>query len=153
MPAAPNEILETIETAREYLEGGYTCADAEPLARNFAEVITQLAEACPIGVPCPKHGAAVHGQEAEELRAGVEQIVANIADVRAEEALEVLANVRKTLSRLLDHVDARDSLAYLEAQDAEVDAATTLFEAVLRVDIATLPPEVRAARLAYQFPR
>lgn len=51
---------------------------------------------CVIGVYCQRHGF-IHGQEAEELR----------------ERLEELGD--KAVNRVLDEVDARDSLAYLEA--------------------------------------
>ena len=51
---------------------------------------------CVIGVYCQRHGW-VHGQEAEELR----------------EHLEALS--LPAVNRVLDAVDARDSLAYLEA--------------------------------------
>lgn len=51
---------------------------------------------CVIGVYCQRHGF-IHGQEAEELR----------------ERLEELGNT--AVNRVLDEVDARDSLAYLEA--------------------------------------
>lgn len=51
---------------------------------------------CVIGVYCQRHGF-IHGQEAEELR----------------ERLEELGNT--AVNRVLDEVDARDSVAYLEA--------------------------------------
>lgn len=51
---------------------------------------------CVIGVYCQRHGF-IHGQEAEELR----------------ERLEELGD--KAVNRVLDEVDSRDSLAYLEA--------------------------------------
>ncbi len=139
--AFSTEILETIEAAREYLQDGYIAADTEALADDFAGVILQLAEACLVGLPCPKHDGAVHGQEAEELRAGVERIV---ADTGACDA----ADVRKAIFRLLDHVVARDSLVYLEKKAAY----NAIVDAVLDADILTLPSEVRAARLAYEHP-
>jgi hypothetical protein len=106
------------------------------------------ADLCVMGKPCAKHGGAVHGTEAEELRAGIERVLANIAVVRPEDAASVLAATRSTLQRVLDHVDARDSLAYLEKHDA----LQMLADAVTDADILALPLEVREARLAYQFP-
>jgi hypothetical protein len=55
---------------------------------------------------CPVHEGSVHGQEAEELRVGVATIVGE----QSENAAEILDD----LQRLLDNVDARDSLAFLE---------------------------------------
>lgn len=61
---------------------------------------------CVIGRPCARHYGEVHGKEAEELRDGVQRII----DADPDEA-------RVRLIQLLDHVDARDSLAFLEAVD------------------------------------
>jgi hypothetical protein len=58
--------------------------------------------------PCATHGGAVHGGEAEELRAGIEGLL------RSEDHAGTL---RLELQKLLDRVDARDSLAYREATD------------------------------------
>jgi hypothetical protein len=103
---------------------------------------------CVIGLPCARHSGAVHGSEAEELRSGVERILGNVSSVKDADAPFVLAEMRKTLQRLLDHVDARDSLAYLE----KLDALQELADAVTDADILALPREVQEARLAYQFP-
>jgi hypothetical protein len=60
---------------------------------------------CIMGKRCAEHGGEVHGREAEELR-------------RALEALLRSGDVTETsVMRILERVDARDSLAYLEAQD------------------------------------
>ena len=56
------------------------------------------------GRPCPRHVGAVHGREADELRRGVEALLAEHERVPSDE-----------LARLLARVDARDALAYLEA--------------------------------------
>lgn len=56
---------------------------------------------------CREHGFT-HGCEAEELRKGIEVVM---------EDLDTDDVTRHTLQRLLDKVDARDSLAYLEAKD------------------------------------
>jgi len=60
------------------------------------------------GVRCSEHGF-VHGAEAEELRSGLEAL---IAENKTRFSIGRLRN-------LLDKVDARDSLAYLEAQKAK----------------------------------
>ena len=89
-------------------------------AYNFAEVIVHLANCCVVGIQCERHGSAIHGQEAEELRAGIEQILRNTADVVDDStALDVLCAIRTSLNFLLDHTDARDSLAFREATDPD----------------------------------
>jgi len=55
----------------------------------------------------------VHGAEAEELRSGIERLIER-AD--ADHDREPFVTVRE-LQRLLDKVNARDSLAFLEAED------------------------------------
>lgn len=115
MKLSRDEFEDAIDVARDYLQG--SSADAELLAKDFAEVIVQLSDACVVGLPCERHGGTVHGQEAEELRAGIEQILRNTDGVREDEAAFVLPELRKALLFLLDHVDARDSLAFREATD------------------------------------
>ena len=117
MKRSQDEFEETVHVAREYLQAGYSSADVELLCRDFAEVIVQLDTFCVVGMPCDRHSGAVHGQEAEELRAGVEQILKNTAGVRDDEAAFVLTELRKSLIFLLDRVDARDSLSFREATD------------------------------------
>ena len=56
--------------------------------------------------PCVEHGF-FHGAEANELREGIEEILKHKGTG---------AEVRADLVSLLDRVDARDSLARLEAQ-------------------------------------
>jgi hypothetical protein len=113
-----DEFEDVLDVARDYLQG--SGGDAELLAKDFAEVIVQLADACVVGARCERHGSAVHGQEAEELRAGIEQILRNTDGVREDEAAFVLPELRKSLLFLLDHVDARDSLACHEAAGSSV---------------------------------
>jgi hypothetical protein len=70
-------------------------------------VTEQLASAAPDApVRCPIHYGRVHGGEAEELRAGIERLI------KDNRRVDVSA-----LQRLLDSVDARDSLAHLERSD------------------------------------
>ena len=116
------DLEERVAVARDYLKASATEAlPVARLARDFAAALVQLSDACAVGVPCERHAGAVHGQEAEELRAGVEQILRNTARVLDDEASFVLPELRKALIFLLDHVDARDSLSFREATDP-VDA-------------------------------
>jgi hypothetical protein len=57
---------------------------------------------------CPVHAYQQHGKEAHELRNGIEKL---IAEFSADPCDPVTS---EDLQALLDHVDARDSLAYLE---------------------------------------
>jgi hypothetical protein len=70
---------------------------------------------------CPVHADQEHGGEAEELRKGIERILTAFPD----KASRRVRCMREELQRLLDDVDARDSLAWLERHDerreAEVD--------------------------------
>lgn len=70
------------------------------LVRNWSEDGSDL---CRIGHYCREHGH-VHGSEAEELRA-------KLAKLRADDDGNVPGY---QIEHLLDDVDARDSLAYLE---------------------------------------
>lgn len=73
---------------------------------------------------CARHAGQKHGAEAEELRAGLERIMADPPGGDIESNNEWLAPLR----RLLDDVDARDSLAYLEARDEKLAAANAEIE-------------------------
>lgn len=89
--------------------GAAATEPGEETATCFARALVQLADACVIGVPCEKHHGAVHGREAEELRKGIEKVLAQtVVDGTCPDVLD-------ELQRLLDDVDARDSLAFLEA--------------------------------------
>ena len=85
-------------------------------APKFAQAIVQLADACVVGLPCERHGGAVHGREAEELCAGLEKILKETytRDVR-------LDDLRRSLIDLLDAVDARDSFSFLEAPESAIE--------------------------------
>lgn len=76
-----------------------------PICKNFV-VRAGLCLCSVYSDPCPVHGF-VHGAEAEELRKGIEQIMKHDGDEYG---------FRRSLQALLDKVDARDSLAYLEAK-------------------------------------
>lgn len=103
------ELEMVIESARDFI-ASQRLAPGEfgGFERRIAEALVQLAGTCVIGIACERHGGAVHGREAEELRAGVERIIGQ--DFDAED-------LRDDLRRMLDEVDARDSLAFLEATD------------------------------------
>jgi hypothetical protein len=114
------ETIETIEAAREYLQEDPVCRPIDCPARDFAKALGQIAAACVVGLPCDRHAGEVHGQEAEELRAGIEQILRNTDDVRPEDAASVLASVRKSLIFLLERVGERDSRAFRETISAVI---------------------------------
>lgn len=115
----PPELGEVIDVARGYIQyiGDDPLDEFEAHADDFAVALVALADACVIGLPCERHGGEVHGQEAEELRTGVELILRNTAEVQPDEATDVLAGLRKSLIFLLDRIDARDSLAFCEDGD------------------------------------
>jgi len=125
MKLSPDKLEETVNVARGALldRDHPTYHQKGSLAYDFAIALVQIADACVVGLPCEKHGGAVHGQEAEELRAGVEQILKNTSSVRDDEAAFVLAEQRKALIFLLDHINARDSFAFLEATGPSEESA------------------------------
>lgn len=112
-----SELSEVIDDARAVAAGAYP---SDRAAQVFARALVQVAESCVVGLPCARHYDCVHGREAEELRAGVEQILGNTADVRSEDEESVLAATRKALIFLLDRIDARDSLAFREVSEGDV---------------------------------
>lgn len=116
---------ETTETLVTRLRASWR-NDAEEWSRRHEALIKERDEALEMG--CARHAGQVHGAEAEELRRGIETIVKN-ADG------EVL---RSKLKRLLDEVDARDSLAHLEASDEKLRAAIARAEAAER-ELKLLP--------------
>lgn len=109
------ELDGTICAAREYVQHIEDAPEEEfeALADDFAQALVQIADQCVVGLPCDQHGGAVHGREAEELRKGIENIIAQTVgdDACPDSARDVL----HALQRLLDDVDARDSLVFLEA--------------------------------------
>lgn len=68
---------------------------------------------------CAKH-EFVHGKEADELRCGLEGIIAYYSENYTPEA-DPIEEIVESLRNLLDRVDARDSLAFLEAIKAQED--------------------------------
>jgi hypothetical protein len=129
MKLSSEQFEETVATARECLIDRQNLDYAKPsgaygLAYEFAEALVQFADACVVGLPCDKHGA-VHGQEAEELRAGVEQILKNTSDVVVDAVPDVLHALRKSLIFLLDRIDARDSLGFRDATDPPEESAAS----------------------------
>jgi hypothetical protein len=112
----PDEIEETVSIARGFL---FDRADPtyhdKGIACDFAEALVQIADACVVGLPCKKHFDSVHGKEAEELRKGIEQILEEYgAAAPPDDTWHSYQAMRRALIRLLDEVDARDSLAFLE---------------------------------------
>lgn len=69
----------------------------------------------PLPQECPVHGLQVHGKEAEELRAGIEEIIKTCRPcVSTREEGCTGCHIVEELQLLVDRVDARDSLAYRE---------------------------------------
>jgi hypothetical protein len=86
---------------------------------------------CVIGKYCKDHDF-IHGAEAEELREAIEQLEASTLDA-------VLAT---TLRRLLDRIDARDSLSWCERrrQEKAREVRPRHFEAEHIASFETHPP-------------
>jgi len=103
-------LQDTIEDARQWIAdeagGG--------MAARFAAAVVELADrgCVVVGVSCAKHHGAIHGHEAEELRAGIEKILADVDTfhMTADDGYDM----HKAVRQLLDEIDARDSLAFRE---------------------------------------
>jgi hypothetical protein len=67
---------------------------------------------------CEKHDFC-HGAEAEELRHGIEKMMLDLDEYADFEGRVYAADVYRLLASLLDRIDARDSVAYLEAKKKE----------------------------------
>lgn len=85
-------------------------------ASPLRELKARLADA--EGEGCTLHGHAPHGQEAEELRKGVEEAL----------AYGTHAEIRDHLQELLDRVPARDSLTHLRANEELAEARAKVGE-------------------------
>jgi len=110
-----DDLGDVVDVARDFIR---SCG-AEPgeVAGDFAEALVKLADSCVVGAPCVRHYGSVHGQEAEELRRGIERLIRDAeSDAIGSRTVSVFS-----LQRLLDEVNARDSLAFLEATDGEDD--------------------------------
>ena len=74
-------------------------------AKAIVDAVNRVPK-CAIGQPCERHSGVIHGAEAAELRAGIEKLIEGaIGDDRANVSITAL-------QRVLDEVDARDSLGY-----------------------------------------
>jgi hypothetical protein len=88
-----------------------TAVSASSMAarRQLRDLLERIIAGQNAGEGCTLHADAPHGKEAEELRSGIEQIIARsnayVSDVHAD------------LRTLLDQVNARDSLAHLRAKE------------------------------------
>lgn len=69
---------------------------------------------------CTVHGGIRHGKEAEDLRSGIEDIIAGADDSVDRDARVVSA---QDLQDLLDKTDARDSLAYIEKSQLTISGS------------------------------
>lgn len=86
-------------------------APVEPSPGWQERVLSSICQDTSVQPVCAVHFGAVHGGEAEELRKGIEKILAQ-CDYPA------VVDVKIQLISLLDDVDARDSLAHVEELDA-----------------------------------
>lgn len=68
---------------------------------------------CVIGRYCAEHNF-VHGAEAEELRKKLEKLTEELANDALRDYPYDARDARRAIQCVLDGVDARDSLAYLE---------------------------------------
>lgn len=86
---------------------------------------------------CPVHGDANHGGEAEELRKGIERILERSYDATRKVDGD---DICLALQKLLDDVDARDSLAWLERHDEKHEQeAATLKARIAELESADAP--------------
>lgn len=69
---------------------------------------------CRMGVACPLHDDQVHGQEASELRKQLEFFLEVDIYSIDETTIDVIGPIKAALQKILDSVDARDSLAFEE---------------------------------------
>ncbi len=115
-------------------------SSAESELRNAMSVgaVTELLDEIDNGT-CHRHADRKHGAEAEELRRGVERLLDQVRHVEGHDARVVLIDFRRGIQSLLDRVDARDSLAFLEsrdeklvAKDAEIERLTVGIEKAMR---------------------
>ena len=118
-----DQIEEIVDRARAYTKRSPHGDVTFGQVIEYAQALVQIANACVVGLPCERHAGVVHGKEAEELRSGIEQILCNTADVDDEDASHVLREMRKSLTFLIDHIDARDSLAFAEAKTSSPNAS------------------------------
>jgi hypothetical protein len=122
------DLTEVIDDARSWLAypGAPAIEPGEETATRFARALVQLADACAdacvVGATCDRHGGAVHGYEAEELRKGIDYILEEHGPTPKDVLYphDDYEELRRALIQLLDRVDARDSLAFLEATTCDI---------------------------------
>lgn len=155
MTLSPDDLAETTDAARAYLSARVQAPLVDDPAASFATALVSVAARCVVGMPCDRHGGEVHGQEAEEIRAGVEQILGNTEAVSDDDAPHVLQKMRSSLGFLLDRVDARDSVGALReaAGDAEKWQGMQRQLTSLRKTLGNVAfPEVYASEQQKQIP-
>lgn len=110
--AMTDEELDLIEDRYDRYAAGGSSDDGE-LPSSVGRLLTEirrLKAECHYGLQCPEHSGERHGQEAEELRAGIEKLMREADDPHGGDP----AVLEEDLQALLDRVDARDSLAWQE---------------------------------------
>lgn len=86
---------------------------------------------CRMGVACPLHDDQVHGQEASELRKQLEFFLEVDIYSIDETTIDVIGPIKAALQKILDSVDARDSLAFEENTNWEDPIATQPGESLI----------------------
>jgi hypothetical protein len=89
--------------AEELRCADYHSNEAVRLLKALCDEVVRHRKACMVGEPCQRHHDQVHGREANELRDGITKLIESDLD-----------DYPYALRELLDEVDARDSLAFLE---------------------------------------
>ena len=88
--------------------------------------IRRIRSTCPVyHLPCKTHGY-IHGQEAEELRSGLDNILENLSVEGDEIDINDYYIRVQHLRDLLEETDARDSCGYLEAKRKAGELKTQL---------------------------
>jgi hypothetical protein len=96
---------------------------------------------------CRRHANQKHGAEAEELRRGIERVLKTV------EYAAGYQGIRASLQTLLDAVDARDSLAYLESRDEQMLVLTAALDEALNgwrqlTGLAGIPGQLEREHIA-----
>jgi hypothetical protein len=105
-----DDTLRIEEWHRSSMDGTWHIQHSSALERDAA---------CKLGViiECwPADNMAAFGKEAEELRRGIEKVISGLNGFTTE--TDMAMEIAEELQKLLDEVDARDSLAYVSSQPA-----------------------------------
>lgn len=116
--------LDELVKSAEYLVNANKTAYVDLATLRMAHGILELARSmeCPLAKYCIRHNYQ-HGAEAEELRHGIENLIEHAEEVKFQSASSLFYELNmvpvKDLQSLIDQVDARDSLAFVEVKQKE----------------------------------